>query len=142
MTARVMGLRDILVMQEENGGAGVYSMDSRKLYMLQNPDWKQDIIPEIFNGHNIADFVDVEIEEKLKELDFEEDEMAEEWLRQVRQISSGCLACKCRAFQASICFLSRDEEAEGWLRQVRHIPSRCLARGCRAFRASICFSTS
>lgn len=77
-------------MQEENGGAGVYSMDMRKLYMLQNPDWKQDIIPEILNGHNIADFVDAEIEEKLKELDFEEDELAEEWLRQVGALS--CLA--------------------------------------------------
>lgn len=69
-------------LQEENGGAGVYSMDLRKLYQLQNPDWKHDIIPEIVNGHNIADFVDVDIADKLMELDLEEDEQAEEWLRE------------------------------------------------------------
>lgn len=61
----------------------MYSMDLRKLYQLQNPDWKHDIIPEIVNGHNIADFVDVDIADKLMELDLEEDEQAEEWLREV-----------------------------------------------------------
>lgn len=73
----------IVVLQEENGGAGVYSMDMRKLYKLQNPEWKHDIIPEILNGHNIADFVDVDIADKLMELDLEEDELAEEWMREV-----------------------------------------------------------
>ena len=70
-------------MQEENGGAGVYSMDLRKIYQLQNPDWKHDVIPEIVNGHNIADFVDLDIESKLLQLDLEEDELAEEWFREV-----------------------------------------------------------
>ena len=72
--------------QDENGGAGVYSMDLRKLYKLAAPGWNHDIIPEIMNGHNIADFVDAEIEEKLRELDMEEDQMAEEWLKQVDHI--------------------------------------------------------
>ena len=70
------------VCQEENGGAGVYSMDLRKLYRLKAPEWRHDVIPEIINGHNIADFVDTDIEEKLKALDLEEEELAEEWLRQ------------------------------------------------------------
>ena len=58
-------------------------MDLRKLYKLDNPTWSHDIIPEIMDGHNIADFVDAEIEEKLKELEIEEEEMAQEWLKQV-----------------------------------------------------------
>ena len=74
--------------QEENGGAGVYSMDLRKLYRLKTPEWRHDVIPEIINGHNIADFVDADIEEKLKALELEEDELAEEWLRQARFIQA------------------------------------------------------
>lgn len=58
-------------------------MDLRKIYKLQNPDWNHDVIPEIINGHNIADFVDPDVEAKLLELDMEEDEQAEEWLREV-----------------------------------------------------------
>lgn len=74
-------------LQDQNGGAGVYSMDERKLYQLRNPDWKHDIVPEIVNGHNIADFVDPDIEEKLKALELEEEEQAEEWLKTVRHLS-------------------------------------------------------
>ena len=61
--------------QEEMGGAGVYSMDEQKRYMLENDEWKHDIIPEIFDGKNVADFVDPEIEAKLAELEREEDEL-------------------------------------------------------------------
>ena len=60
-------------LQEENGGAGVYNADLRKLYALQNEAWKYDIMPEIMDGHNVADFVDAEIEEKLAELEREEE---------------------------------------------------------------------
>ena len=57
-------------------------MDLRKLYRLKTPEWRHDVIPEIINGHNIADFVDADIEEKLKALELEEDELAQEWVRQ------------------------------------------------------------
>lgn len=33
--------------QEEAGGAGVYSMDMRQLYDLKDPQWKDDIMPEV-----------------------------------------------------------------------------------------------
>lgn len=62
--------RDI---QEENGGAGVYSMDWRKLYDLRKDEWKYDIMPEIVDGKNISDFVDPEIEAKLCQLELEEE---------------------------------------------------------------------
>lgn len=41
--------------------------------MLENPDWKYDIVPEIMDGKNIADFVDPDILEKLTKLEEEED---------------------------------------------------------------------
>uniref|UniRef100_A0A7S0NA15 Nucleolar GTP-binding protein 1 n=1 Tax=Pyramimonas obovata TaxID=1411642 RepID=A0A7S0NA15_9CHLO len=62
-------------LQEANGGAGVYSADFRKNYMLENDDWKYDIMPEILDGHNVLDFVDPDIEAKLDELEREEEEL-------------------------------------------------------------------
>lgn len=65
-----------LFSQEENGGAGVYSADLRKHYMLDNPSWKRDIMPEIIEGKNILDYVDPEIEAKLEALEMEEEALA------------------------------------------------------------------
>lgn len=44
--------------------------------MLANPEWKDDIIPEVMNGRNIADFFDADIEEKLERLEREEEQLA------------------------------------------------------------------
>ncbi len=33
--------------QDENGGAGVYNVDLRADWMLDNPEWKHDKIPEV-----------------------------------------------------------------------------------------------
>ena len=49
-----------------------YVLDLKKNYMLQNPDEKYDRIPEILDGHNIADFIDPDILQKLDELEKEE----------------------------------------------------------------------
>jgi NOGCT (NUC087) domain len=64
------------VAQEENGGAGVYSADLRKQYLLQDESWKYDIMPEIVNGHNVMDFVDPDIEARLEALEREEEELS------------------------------------------------------------------
>eukprot|EP00697_Spironema_sp_BW2_P017350 gnl/Spiro4/9010_TR4753_c0_g1_i1.p1 gnl/Spiro4/9010_TR4753_c0_g1~~gnl/Spiro4/9010_TR4753_c0_g1_i1.p1 ORF type:complete len:657 (+),score=218.65 gnl/Spiro4/9010_TR4753_c0_g1_i1:77-2047(+) len=56
------------------GGPGVYSADMRKYWDLANPDWRHDVIPEIMDGHNIADFIDPDILERLEELEREEEE--------------------------------------------------------------------
>ena len=66
-------------MQDLNGGAGVYSADLRKDYQLDDDSWKYDIMPEIFNGKNVADFIDPEIDERLAELEREEDELETKW---------------------------------------------------------------
>jgi len=50
-----------------------YTLDLRKNWDLKNPEEKYDAIPEIWNGHNIADFVDPEIFEKLEALEKEEE---------------------------------------------------------------------
>lgn len=67
--------RDI---EEANGGTGVYSVDLHKNYLLENEDWKKDVMPEFLDGHNVADFVDPDIEEKLEELEREEEKLEAE----------------------------------------------------------------
>ncbi|KAJ1916426.1 Nucleolar GTP-binding protein 1 [Mycoemilia scoparia] len=67
--------RDI---EMENGGAGVYNVDLKKKYLLKSDEWKYDVIPEIMNGKNVADFVDPDIEEKLAELELEEERLEAE----------------------------------------------------------------
>jgi len=57
----------------EEGGAGVYNINLKKNYHLANDEWKSDIIPEIMDGKNIADFVDPDIAEKLEALEREEE---------------------------------------------------------------------
>lgn len=69
-------------LQEDNGGAGVYSMDWRKLYQLRQREWAYDVIPEIVDGKNISDFVDPDILSKLQRLEMEEE--AREAVRDVQ----------------------------------------------------------
>ncbi|KAH6906514.1 GTP binding protein 4 [Coprinopsis sp. MPI-PUGE-AT-0042] len=64
--------------EEEQGGAGVYNINMKRDYLLTNPDWKFDIIPEIMEGKNIADFIDPDIEEKLEALEREEERLQAE----------------------------------------------------------------
>ncbi|KAJ0021458.1 hypothetical protein Pint_30968 [Pistacia integerrima] len=59
-------------LENENGGAGVYSASLRKNYILSNEEWKADIMPEILDGHNVYDFVDPDILLRLEELEREE----------------------------------------------------------------------
>jgi len=49
-----------------------YSLDLQKKYDLPD-DQKYDVIPETWNGHNIADFIDPDIMEKLDALEKEEE---------------------------------------------------------------------
>lgn len=62
----------------ENGGAGVYSVDMRAEWMLKNPDWKYDAVPEIFDGKNVYDYVDPDIDAKLAALEEEEERLEQE----------------------------------------------------------------
>ncbi|KAI9635649.1 P-loop containing nucleoside triphosphate hydrolase protein [Dioszegia hungarica] len=51
----------------------VFSADSRKNYILADDSWKYDKMPEFFNGKNVADFIDPDIEAKLEALEREEE---------------------------------------------------------------------
>lgn len=52
-----------------------YFIDLRKTWDLKKPEEKYDVIPETWNGHNVADFIDPEIMEKLDQLEAEEDQL-------------------------------------------------------------------
>merc|ERR1712115_308742 len=50
-----------------------YIIDLKKNFDLANPDHKYDIVPETWQGHNVADFIDPDIMEKLERLEAEEE---------------------------------------------------------------------
>ncbi|EAQ88195.1 hypothetical protein CHGG_04814 [Chaetomium globosum CBS 148.51] len=64
--------------EEANGGAGVFNVDLRKDYILADPSWKHDRIPEILDGKNVYDYVDPDIESKLAALEEEEERLEKE----------------------------------------------------------------
>lgn len=67
--------RDI---EEENGGAGVYNVDLKQDYLLEENDWKHDKIPEVVDGKNVYDFIDPDIDAKLAALEEEEEKLEAE----------------------------------------------------------------
>ena len=62
-------MRDI---EEENGGAGVFNINLKDKYLLENDEWKNDKIPETLDGKNVYDYIDPDIEAKLAALEEEE----------------------------------------------------------------------
>ena len=67
--------RDI---EEQEGGPGVYNINLKKDYLLEDDEWKDDKVPEILDGKNVYDFIDPDIEQKLKALEEEEDRLEAE----------------------------------------------------------------
>jgi nucleolar GTP-binding protein len=83
-------------LEAEGGGPGVFNIDMKSMiirisflpgrllthntenYLLRNPEWNHDVIPEIWEGKNVADFVDVDIMEKLEALEREEEKLEAE----------------------------------------------------------------
>ncbi|PFH53671.1 hypothetical protein AMATHDRAFT_908 [Amanita thiersii Skay4041] len=61
--------------EADEGGAGVFNINLKEDYILKYPEWKQDTIPEIMDGKNVADFIDTDIAEKLEALEREEDRL-------------------------------------------------------------------
>ncbi|KAI0478812.1 nucleolar GTP-binding protein [Xylariaceae sp. FL0804] len=64
--------------EEANGGAGVFNVDLKADYLLANPEWKYDKVPEVVDGKNVADFIDPDIEAKLLALEEEEERLEAE----------------------------------------------------------------
>lgn len=61
--------------EEENGGAGVFNVNLRREWSLEEEDWRDDKMPEVLNGKNVYDFVDPDIEAKLAALEAEEERL-------------------------------------------------------------------
>ncbi|KAI9750256.1 MAG: Nucleolar GTP-binding protein 1 [Lichina confinis] len=62
-------------LEDEGGGAGVYNIDMKKRYLLEQDEWKHDRVPEVFEGKNVFDYVDPDIEAKLAALEEEEERL-------------------------------------------------------------------
>ncbi|KAK9897773.1 nucleolar GTP-binding protein 1 [Cystobasidium minutum MCA 4210] len=60
------------------GGAGVYSHDMQKIYLLKDDEWKYDKMPHVLNGKNVADFIDPDILDRLDALEAEEEKLEQE----------------------------------------------------------------
>ena len=62
-------------LQEEYGGAGVFFIPEEEHYMLEKEEWRYDKFPEFYNGSNVLDYYDPDIERKLAALEKEEEEI-------------------------------------------------------------------
>jgi len=58
--------------------AGLNSIEWKKKYKLKDDEWRFDVIPEIMEGMNIADYIDPDIMARLEELEKEEEERERE----------------------------------------------------------------
>mmetsp|Transcript_6579 Transcript_6579/g.6478 ORF Transcript_6579/g.6478 Transcript_6579/m.6478 type:complete len:642 (-) Transcript_6579:159-2084(-) len=67
--------RDI---EAENGGAGVFNINLKDKYLLEDEEWKNDIMPEVLDGKNVYDFLDPDIAAKLQALEEEEEKLEAE----------------------------------------------------------------
>lgn len=67
--------RDI---EEENGGAGVFNINLKDKYLLEDDEWKNDVMPEVLDGKNVYDFLDADIAAKLQALEEEEERLEAE----------------------------------------------------------------
>lgn len=64
--------------EEAEGGAGVFNVDLKGRYLLDDEAWKHDKVPEVSNGKNVYDFIDPDIEAKLAALEEEEEKLEAE----------------------------------------------------------------
>lgn len=62
-------------LQEEFGGAGVFYIPPEEHYLLEKEEWRYDAWPEFYNGKNVMDFYDPDIEAKLNKLEAEEEKI-------------------------------------------------------------------
>ena len=50
----------------ENGGPGVWALDYREQYYLKDAEWRFNAVPQIMDGTNVSDYVDPDIDLKLR----------------------------------------------------------------------------
>ncbi|CAK7895378.1 nucleolar GTP-binding protein 1 [[Candida] anglica] len=62
----------------ENGGAGVFNINLKDKYLLEDEEWKNDVMPEVLDGKNVYDYLDADIAAKLQALEDEEERLEAE----------------------------------------------------------------
>ena len=50
----------------KNGGLGVWAPDYREQYDLKDVEWNFDVVPHIMEVMNVSDYVDPDIEMKVR----------------------------------------------------------------------------
>jgi nucleolar GTP-binding protein len=71
----------------EQGGPGIYNIDLRKYYKLDDPDWNGDVQPEFMDGMNVSDWIDPDIAERLADLEAEEEAQLAEYDAQKQKMA-------------------------------------------------------
>ncbi|KAJ9095276.1 hypothetical protein QFC21_005642 [Naganishia friedmannii] len=56
-------------------GLGIFTQDMKKNYILDDEEWKYDVMPEFMDGKNVADFFSADIAEQLSKLEEEEERL-------------------------------------------------------------------
>ena len=108
-------------LQESSGGSGVFNYDWRIHWnnALENKLYSYDLVPEIIDGKNISDYIDPDIEQKLIELENEEELLLEQYNNQL-------------AMKSDDSELDEDEQAA--VQQIRD--TRILVQHTNALRKS------
>ena len=65
-----------------SGGAGSYVPNTNAERLLSDPNWQNDVIPEIIEGRNVSDYIDPDISRKFEALLEEEKVRYSEYIRE------------------------------------------------------------
>lgn len=123
-SSRTEGIRKLEVdLEREQGGVGVYSADMSKNYLLDEEDWKRDVMPEIMDGRNVVDYVDPEILTRLEALEAEEAALEARYSREAAA-ASALEAAKTPLERAEAIAEARLAKAVRGQRAVRSMQSR------------------
>lgn len=118
------GIRKLEVdLEREQGGVGVYSTDMSKHYLLDEEDWKRDVMPEIMDGRNVVDYVDPEILTRLEALEAEEAALEARYSREAAA-ASAVEAAKTPLERAEAIAEARLAKAVRGQRSIRSMQSR------------------
>ena len=97
-----------------------YFLDLRKNYLLADESQKHDTLPEIFEGKNVADYVDPDIMQKLEQLEEEEGlrEAAGVYDSEPEDAETTAIRKTATAIRRKRAFLRK----QSWLKKSRNYP--------------------
>ena len=56
----------------------MFNINLKDKYLLEDEEWKNDVMPEVLDGKNVYDFLDPDIAAKLQALEDEEEKLEAE----------------------------------------------------------------